>query len=282
MCTVTLIPLDEHASGGGRDDPRREASLAPAFMGDRDFPEGRSGFTAGARLVCNRDESRARPPALPPQIRRCGDRRAILPVDPVSDGTWAAVNDAGIAATLLNVYPHPKGAGDPFTGRSSRGSVIPRIMSAADLASATRRIGRLIPSDYPPFRLVITDARDVIELLSDGTTSRVVACSISGQPHFFTSSGLGDDVVDGPRRELFHEMFAPGRDWVRAQPAFHRHAWPDRRNVSVCMERPDACTVSCTVLDIRDDCVSLTYTPGAPDRTAPLASMRLDRSGEER
>ncbi|MCG3130983.1 MAG: hypothetical protein FLDDKLPJ_01758 [Phycisphaerae bacterium] len=280
MCTVTLIPLDEPASGGERDDARRDVSLAPAFVGDRTSPEGRSGFTAGARLVCNRDESRSRPLALPPQIRRCGDRRAIMPVDPVSDGTWAAVNDAGIAATLLNVYPHPRGAGDPFTGRSSRGLILPRILSATDMASVLRQTGMLNPADYPPFRLVITDARDVVELLSDGTTARIVARSIGGRPHFFTSSGLGDDVVDGPRRELFHERFAPGRDWPAAQSAFHRHAWPDRRNVSVCMERSDACTVSCTVMDIRDDHVSLTYTPGAPDRTKPLAAMRLDVSRE--
>lgn len=280
MCTVTLIPLDEHASREARDDAKGEAPLGPAFMGDRIAPAGESGLTAGARLVCNRDESRSRPPALRPQIRRCGDRRATMPVDPVSDGTWVAVNDAGIAATLLNVYPHLRGAGDPFNARTSRGSIIPRIMSATDLAAVMRQIGRLNPSDYPPFRLVITDARDVIELLSDGTTAQVVARSISGHPHFFTSSGLGDHVVDGPRRELFHEMFAPGKDWVRAQPAFHRHAWPDRRNVSVCMERSDACTVSCTVIDIVNDRVALTYTPGAPDRAAPLTPMMMDRSGK--
>src|SRR5262249_13957501 len=55
------------------------------------------------RLACNRDELRSRPAALPPLVRNCDERQAIMPIDPVSDGTWIAVNDAGIAATLLNV-----------------------------------------------------------------------------------------------------------------------------------------------------------------------------------
>ena len=34
------------------------------------------------------------------------------------------------------------------------------------------------------------------------------------EPLFFTSSGLGDDVVATPRRQLFEEMFdRPDADW---------------------------------------------------------------------
>src|SRR5262249_11399645 len=60
--------------------------------------------TPGAvRLACNRDEQRTRPPALPPQVRRFGRRWAAFPVDPVGGGTWVAVNDTGLAMTVLNV-----------------------------------------------------------------------------------------------------------------------------------------------------------------------------------
>ena len=71
MCTLTILPL------GG----------------------------ASTRLAFNRDEQRTRPAALPPQVRQFGGRTALMPVDPVSDGTWLAVNDAGLVLALHNVNP---------------------------------------------------------------------------------------------------------------------------------------------------------------------------------
>ena len=83
MCTVTIITVDS------------AAQCAP--------DSGSAARGKGIRLACNRDELRTRPAALPPIIRTFGNRKAIMPVDPISNGTWIAVNDAGIAATLLNV-----------------------------------------------------------------------------------------------------------------------------------------------------------------------------------
>ncbi|MFG0251809.1 MAG: hypothetical protein ACF8NJ_02930, partial [Phycisphaerales bacterium JB038] len=76
MCTVTVIPLAASDDGAG-----------------------------GYRMACNRDELRTRPEALPPVQRTYGDRRAWLPVDPVSDGTWIGLNEVGLALTLLNGNP---------------------------------------------------------------------------------------------------------------------------------------------------------------------------------
>jgi len=100
----------------------------------------------------------------------------------------------------------------------------------------------------------------------------------AGIPHFFTSSGLGDSVVDGPRRELFGEMFPLDGDWEAAQRAFHRHSWADRPNLSVCMRRPDAATVSCTTVEVCAEHVSLAYTPGPPDRCDPMPAVILIRA----
>jgi hypothetical protein len=81
VCTLTIVPL-----GGGR-----------------------------TRLAFNRDEQRTRPAALPPQTRRYGGRTAVLPVDPVSDGTWIALSDVGLVmvaghhATRLQPVPAPAG-----------------------------------------------------------------------------------------------------------------------------------------------------------------------------
>lgn len=74
-----------------------------------------------------------------------------------------------------------------------------------------------------------------------------------------TSSSLGDELVDPVRRELFGECLRHAVDPCEAQDRFHSHQWPDRRHVSVLMARPDARTVSRTIVQIGRDHVRMTY-----------------------
>jgi hypothetical protein len=216
----------------------------------------------GFRLAVNRDESRTRPAALPPQCRRFGGRTAVLPIDPVSDGTWVAVNDAGLALALLNANP----GGDVPPGPKSRGTIIPALLHYATLADALRRARQLPPADYAPFRLVLVQHGEVAALRSGGGRRAPVQRARLTKPLLFTSSGLGDNLVEGPRRRLFRQFFAPGADWVARQDEFHRHSWPERPHLSVCMRRADAATVSFTAIDIGDRAARMTYVPGPPDR----------------
>jgi Transport and Golgi organisation 2 len=244
MCTVTIIPV-----------------------------------SGSVRLACNRDELRSRPAAHSPVVREFGARRAILPVDPVADGTWIAVNDAGLAATLLNANLQPN-VGDAHGPRKlSRGTLIPRLMACATLAEAEQVSSTTDPRQYSPFRLVLVDDRDIAQFWSDGDSLRTEREPLGNQPHLFTSSGLGDALVEHPRRELFEQMFATGAEWVVQQDAFHRHSWPERRHLSVCMERSEARTVSHTVIEIEPGRVAVTYVPDAPDRAEPIASITLPRLG---
>src|SRR5206468_9651830 len=117
MCTVTVIrlPHDPARAGGGRS--------APGWGGR---PRG------GIRVASNRDELRSRAPGLAPEVRGFGSRRAMMPIDPVSGGTWIAVNDAGLAMTLLNAnFAQPvlrrasgSGAGKPAAGRAGKATVV--------------------------------------------------------------------------------------------------------------------------------------------------------------
>jgi hypothetical protein len=260
MCTITIIPLG-----------------------------------SGIRMACNRDESPLRPAALPPRVVPFGKRRALMPIDPVSGGTWIAANDAGLIVTLLNYYaaPHDRNALAP---NRSRGTIIPGLLDAATLAEAFRRTSAIVADDYADFRLVLADRESVAEVLLD---KRILVRRpperIEG-PLLFTSSGLGENVVGPPRRELFEEFFAvragqsPSAkrgacadplawrsgseirdDWRAQQNAFHRHSWPDRRHLSVCMRRPDARTVSYTVVEHDGDGVRMMYHADAPDQTDDVA-----------
>jgi hypothetical protein len=230
------------------------------------------------RLACNRDELRSRPAALPPQLQQFGSRRALLPIDLTSGGTWVAVNDAGLALTLLNVNASSGPTVSP-TAPLSRGKVIPALLHADTPSAAVVAALALNPACYAPFRLVLVSRHEGLEVHSDGTRIRRVGRIDLTRPRLFTSSGLGDEVVEGPRRQLFAELFDRPGDRVAVQDAFHRHRWPDRSHLSVCMDREDAHTVSHTVVSIGPDAVTLTYHPAAPDRAAEGVALTLPITG---
>ena len=226
------------------------------------------------RLACNRDELRCRPAALPPRVERFGPRTAVLPVDPASGGTWVAANDAGLALTLLNVKANPGPVVAP-PAPLSRGMIIPALLHADTPLTAAFAALSLDPARYGPFRLVIVSRREGVEVRSDGARIRLVWRIGLTRPHMFTSSGLGDQAVEGPRRQLFGEFFDQPGDWPARQDAFHRHRWPDRPHLGVCMDRPDARTVSHTVVSLGPDRVTLTYHPEAPDRPVEAVGLTL-------
>ena len=266
MCTLTIVPA----------------------------PENR------VRLAFNRDEQRTRAAGLPPRVKPFGGRNAVLPTDPASGGTWLAVSDAGLAFAVLNVntreepnppapFPgkeggadHPpsfpgKGAGGLGRATRSRGELIPALIGA-DSPSAALAIAErdLRYPEYAPFRLVLVGQGVVADVRWDGREPMVMSRLLGGSPQMFTSSGLGDHLVEGVRRELFDDLFAgPPETWEAAQDTFHRHRWPGREHLSVNMSRADARTVSHAVIEIgRTDAV-FTYHPDSPDVSAETVTVSL-------
>jgi len=246
MCTVTIVPI----SGG-------DAGLAEA--------------PPGFRMVCNRDELRTRPPAAPPRFVQAGTHRVVMPIDGEAGGTWIAANDAGLAATLLNLNLPDR---TPQRRARSRGAIIPTLMSCGDAEQAAAVARDLVAGDFEPFRLVIVDERAVFLARSDGnrlTVDRVGSPGVG--PLLFTSSGLGDHHVEAPRRALFDELFAaPPATWLDMQQRFHRHRWPDRLPISVRMSRDDAKTVSIAQLDLGDRTAAMRYWADPETYPAPAAA----------
>ena len=92
---------------------------------------------------------------------------------------------------------------------------------------------------------------------------------------------MGDSLVETPRRELFETWLRGNAATPQRQDALHRHEWPDRRHLSICMRRADACTVSYTTFEIREHEVALCHHGGSPDESAPATSLRLLRPASE-
>lgn len=228
------------------------------------------------RLVTNRDEQHSRPDATPPEIHPCGARTAIFPVDPVSGGTWVAVNDAGLVVTLLNLNtPGPK---VPSPGRVSRGGVVPALMEYETVKQAAQAAKRLTAATMMPYRLLLADSDDFAVVRADGQTVAVDIQRLPDDPVMLTSSGLGDHLVEAPRRALFEKQpFGDETD----QDAFHRHRWPESRHLSVAMHREDARTVSRTVIEVGADRVRMTYTPVTTNaEDGPTHALTLTREAE--
>jgi len=219
------------------------------------------------RLACNRDELWTRPAAMPPRLMQFGARQAVLPIDPQSNGTWVAENDAGLMCAVLNARRGWVSNRAPLSLRS-RGEIIPSLLHCSTITEAIEAAGGLEATRHGPFRLLMIDRSGGAEILSDGRRVARRSWSLEWLPLMFTSSGLGDELVESPRRELFDHMVTFGECSRESQDAFHRHAWPDRQYLSVCMRRNDAGTRSYTVIETWGDAASIRYRAGAPDGAA--------------
>jgi hypothetical protein len=130
---------------------------------------------------------------------------------------------------------------------------------------------------------VLVDDAATANMLWDGRQPQAESPRALEGPLMFTSSGLGDHLVEPPRRELFERSFEDldGADVATVQDAFHRHRWPDRPELSVCTSRHDAQTVSHTVVELLPDDVRMTYRAVAGNAAfGPKAECRLARRSD--
>ena len=212
----------------------------------------------GVRLMSNRDERRARSAALPPQTFALDGRLAAFPVDPAGGGTWIGVNDSGLVVTLLNV--HDGQLRDTAARLPSRGQIVRALLSCASIPEALAAASRTDARRFAPFRLLVVQRRTIaVSRWSDAARLDWSFASVI-EPLLFSSSSLGDRLVEPVRRRLFQRMMATGSaGWLDAQARLHRHQWRARPEVSVRMERPDALTVSRTTVDVTSAIRFLTY-----------------------
>lgn len=217
-------------------------------------------FDGGFRVACNRDEQRTRPHASSPVIHTGPATTSIWPVDPVSGGTWIGVNDAGLALVLLNrTHCGSRPAGSSLL---SRGTIVPQLLQTETVQAAIEAAIRLDASRFEPYTLIALQRTQGCSITV--TSARPALCSYNlAQPHFFTSSSLGDDLAARWRAPLFATMVEQGADRLDGQVRFHRHHWPDRPEFSVCMSRGDAATVSITTIDVSQERIRMRYSDRA-------------------
>ena len=226
----------------------------------------------GLRVVVNRDERRTRSLAWGPELAQRGGVPVISPVDAESLGTWVAASAAGLVFVLLNLN-----RGETIVRRvptTSRGHVIPALAGAHDCKEALDRLGALDVAQFGPFRLVITDGLALATGKWNGSRLVIDASTLT-QPTIASSSSLGDDLVELPRRALFEDLLTQEVDPWRAQDRLHQHAWPDRRHLSVLMSRATARTVSRTVIVMDRDSAAMSYAPVLEGWIGPVTGAQV-------
>lgn len=205
--------------------------------------------SGGYRIVCNRDESRTRPPAAAPRWHPIegGAGRALWPMDMEAGGTWIAASEQGMSLCLLNLNPGlAEGLKRPAR---SRGLLLPGLIGLGSIERVAERWRTRDLQAFAPCRMIGfgLGGERILEAVWDGRAAS--ATWHPGVPACFVSSGLGDHLV-APRLALFEDVVIRQGATPAAQDSFHRHMWTDRPHLSVMMSRADARTVSVTTLDV--------------------------------
>lgn len=220
------------------------------------------------RVAFNRDEPWGHP-RPGPRRWRAGPRMALLSTDPASGGIWLAVNDAGLVLALLDVRPDGPTA-RPVTAARGRGEVVPALLGCDSPAAALGALEQVLDyRDFGPFRLVLVGSGVAADIRWDGSQAMVVSRLIGGTPLLYTSSGLGDCLIEAERRARFEDAFAgPAGGWSAAQDAFQRQTCPGREHLNMNTTRTDARTVSLSVVEVGKAGAVFAYHPHGHDRPA--------------
>jgi hypothetical protein len=248
MCTVTFIPTPE-----------------------------------GFYLTSNRDESRRRGRAKPPQLYTWGNAKLMYPKDADADGSWIVLKDKATAAVLLNGAFLKHTRTPPY--RTSRGLVLLEIMRKPD------PLEHLIAMDLhgvEPFTVVLFYDGNLWDCRWDGSHKHIH--SLDGSiPHIWSSATLYDEVASNERKRWFTEWL---QSTERIAPkdiiAFHQMAGNgDIRNSLVMNRDNELFTVSVTSIAVSKDCARMEYHDLQADKHTvagfnPIIKVAADQQPENK
>lgn len=219
----------------------------------------------GYELHFNRDESRLRAKAIPPEISIKSKTSVIMPRDPEAGGTWISLNEYGVGLCLLNNYQAER----THPGSLSRGLLVNAISLSSSTLEATRLMADQDVSAYSPFDLLIFSPDE--QTLRISWNGHKLTRSSPTDP-FLSSSGFDTETVIAGRKAQFQQFANP----VLAD--FHQSHIPARSAYSVCMHRDDAQTLSYSKLRVDRDLCSFWYADGPPCSADLQAPLTLNRS----
>ncbi|MEO7793341.1 MAG: NRDE family protein [Thermoanaerobaculia bacterium] len=232
-----------------------------------------SWLTAGDQfhLLFNRDERRTRAAGLPPREHSHEGVAYLAPIDPDSGGTWFAATERGLILALLNRSVDGQKSAP---GRRSRGSLIPALVGARDLAEVGALLASQALVECAPFRL-FASLPGVPHLGAVWDGRELATQPITTRSGLLCSSSRGDHEVTRVRSEQWSARQRQiAEDGLTELRRFHRSHLPTRSAVSVCMHRDDAATVSHLEVVRSPEAVEIEYFSGSPCATGDSVHSR--------
>ena len=229
----------------------------------------------GYQLFFNRDEQRSRSRALAPQPLQQTDCKVLMPIDPDGGGSWISVNDQGLSLCLLNFYQGkmPEGV------LKSRGQLLKSLSALPTQPDIATELSMANLHQYAPFTL-LTFALDQQPQGFQWDGNTLLTLSIKSP---MTSSSVAFDAVYSARQHNFARLgHAPDANQLLAFHQSHQSANPTGKHslsdkyqseengqtiqgeLSVCMHRDDARTVSLSYIEVTLEKATFNYLDGSP------------------
>jgi Transport and Golgi organisation 2 len=156
-------------------------------------------------LTSSRDELDGRPPAVFPRVYDIKGRKILFPKDSKAGGSWAAVNENGCMAVLLNgaIRPHQS---EPAY-RKSRGLVLLDLISELSPANTFEQ------ADFrgiEPFTVILFEDQNLYSGKWDGRMKWLETLN-SNKPHIWSSVTLYDPRAVAKREDWFNYWLSENR-----------------------------------------------------------------------
>ncbi len=221
-------------------------------------------------LTANRDEQPTRATALPPRKYRIREKNVIYPEDPVSNGSWFAVDEHGNSAIVLNGADKKHRAAPPY--RKSRGLIL------TDLIGRPSPLGHWAAIDLrriEPFTIILSEQNNLYQLSWNGS----VKMQLEKDPqkdYIWSSPTLYDEGVRAQRMQWLDD-FRLGKAVLSGDDMlyFHRNTRSADKTNGLMMNRDNHLrTLSITQARITPGMVDVYYFQVIPEETH-LISMPL-------
>ena len=229
----------------------------------------------GYLLGHNRDESRARGRAAGPTERGAHGHRYLAPTDADAGGTWITINDSGIAVCVLNaaeLAPSRLPASP-----ESRGQIALELAGCTDPVDARTTIERSLDRlrGMRAFHLVIVapgngrDRPSAEWIRWDGVTLQAERLH---PPCLFVSALLDQTGAERERGRSWRRFLErPDAATFDALGGWLANHDPHPGILSTCVHRPDARTVSRTLVQVPSSgAIEVRYLDGQPCEPASV------------
>jgi uncharacterized protein with NRDE domain len=206
----------------------------------------------GFQLFVNRDERHNRPIALPPAWKIVAGVRVLAPTDPQGGGTWAGVNEFGLAVALLNRYQDSALENPPFL---SRGQIALNALAQPDLGALATWLPQQNLQQVQPFSLLALQTEKQPHVWD--WNGKLLSLRPTVSPPL-VSSAVHWQAVTAFRTTLYAQIVPVGSG-EKEHMSYHRWFEGEPNGFSVRMWRPDAATVSFSQIVVQGKQVSYSY-----------------------